>query len=122
MGLPALMTIEEVADYFKVTPKAILKQRAEGRAPGSLGIRRGKRLLWRSADLERFIGGQIDDSGAETLSYEAALLVALGGIEKAIRANTRAIRETARRSHPGASEVKAMAEWIGLKYREGTDE
>lgn len=53
--LQPLLTVKEVADYLRVTPSALYVQRHRGEEPGALGIRVGKRILYRPADLDRFL-------------------------------------------------------------------
>ncbi|HZD23538.1 MAG TPA: helix-turn-helix domain-containing protein [Acidimicrobiia bacterium] len=53
--LQPLLTVKEVADYLRVTPSALYVQRYRGEEPGALGIRVGKRILYRPADLDRFL-------------------------------------------------------------------
>ena len=50
-----LLTVEEVAAIMRATRGAIYTQRYRGEAPGSLGIRVGRRILFRPTDLERFL-------------------------------------------------------------------
>ena len=47
------LTADETATRYRITVKGLLKQRTEGRLPGSLGKRVGKRVLWASEDLDR---------------------------------------------------------------------
>lgn len=53
------LTIEDVADRYRVTPSAIQKQRAEGKPPGIFGRRVGKRILWAPQDLDRWDGLEV---------------------------------------------------------------
>lgn len=53
--LQPLLTVKEVADYLRVTPSALYVQRHRGEEPGALGIRVGKRILYRPADIDRFL-------------------------------------------------------------------
>jgi hypothetical protein len=55
-----LLTVHEVAEQLRSTPNALYSQRHEGVAPGSLGFLVGRKLLWRQADLDRWL-----DSKAE---------------------------------------------------------
>ena len=50
------LTADETAARYRITPKGLLKQRTEGRLPGSLGKRVGKRVLWASEDLDAHDG------------------------------------------------------------------
>ena len=49
-----LLTSEEVAERYRVTPSALWTQRHRGEAPGSLGMRLGRRLLWDPEDLRAY--------------------------------------------------------------------
>lgn len=53
--LQPLLTVKEVADYFRLTPSALYVQRHRGERPGSLGIRVGKRILYRPSDLDQYL-------------------------------------------------------------------
>lgn len=57
-----LLTLKEAADYLRLTPGALYSQRYRGEKPGALGIRVGKRLLYRPSDIDRFL----DERLAET--------------------------------------------------------
>jgi hypothetical protein len=48
------LTVDDVAVRYHSTRSALHVQRSRGKAPGSLGIRVGKRLLWKVADLEEW--------------------------------------------------------------------
>ena len=50
-----LLTIEQVADYFRTTPGALYTQRHKGANPGALGVKVGKRVLFHPDDIERFV-------------------------------------------------------------------
>lgn len=54
-GIAQLLTVDEVAAIVRVKPTAIYTQRHRGEAPGALGIRIGRRILFRPADLERYL-------------------------------------------------------------------
>jgi hypothetical protein len=53
--LQSLITVKEVADYLRVTPSALHVQRHRGEEPGALGIRVGKRILYRPADIDQIL-------------------------------------------------------------------
>lgn len=53
-GWVPYMTADETAARYRITVKGLLKQRSEGRLPGSLGKRVGKRVLWASEELDVF--------------------------------------------------------------------
>ncbi|MEX1038118.1 MAG: helix-turn-helix domain-containing protein [Acidimicrobiia bacterium] len=57
-----LLTLKEAADYLRLTPGALYSQRYRGEKPGALGIRVGKKLLYRPSDIDRFL----DERLAET--------------------------------------------------------
>jgi hypothetical protein len=50
-----LLTVQEVANILRTTPGAIYNQRHRGDAPGSLGIRVGRRILFHVRNLEAFL-------------------------------------------------------------------
>ena len=75
---PVYLTSQEVADRYRVSVSAVMKQRAEGRAPGSLGKRIGKRLLWSPQDLDAFDGGE----QGETFGALHALVLEVRGVNK----------------------------------------
>jgi hypothetical protein len=61
-----LLTTEEVAEWARTTRSAIFSQRHRGEAPGSLGVRVGRRILWRLEDLERWFEDQQKANHATT--------------------------------------------------------
>lgn len=50
-----LLTLREVADYLRLTPSALYTQRHRGEKPGALGIRVGRKILYRPSDIDRFL-------------------------------------------------------------------
>ena len=42
-----LLTLKEAADYLRLTPSALYAQRHRGEKPGALGIRVGRKVLYR---------------------------------------------------------------------------
>lgn len=44
--------VQELADLFNLTPAAVYTQRHRGEAPGALGVKVGRRLVWRRSDLD----------------------------------------------------------------------
>ena len=50
-----LLTLKEAADFLRLTPGALYSQRYRGEKPGALGIRVGKKLLYRPSDIDRFL-------------------------------------------------------------------
>ena len=57
--LEPLLTLQEAADYLRLTPSALYSQRYKGENPGALGIRVGKKVLYRPADINRFLEDQL---------------------------------------------------------------
>ena len=58
-----LLTVNEIAEYLRLTPGALYTQRYRGEKPGALGIRVGKKILYRPSDIDRFLEekvGEID--------------------------------------------------------------
>ena len=54
------LNVEGVADrYPGQTPWALYAQRKRGEAPGALGVKVGRRLLWRTSDLEAWFDEQL---------------------------------------------------------------
>lgn len=54
--LPDLMTTQEVADAMRITRRTLLNRRSQGQAPR--GFRVGKRVLFRRADVARYLEQQ----------------------------------------------------------------
>ena len=50
-----LLTLQETANYLHLTPGALYTQRYRGEKPGVLGIRVGRKILFRSSDIDRFL-------------------------------------------------------------------
>lgn len=50
-----LLTLRETAEYLRLTPGALYTQRYRGEKPGVLGIRVGRKVLFRPSDLDRFL-------------------------------------------------------------------
>ena len=62
-GIPEpLLTLNEVADYLRLTPAALYTQRHRGEKPGALGIRVGRKILYRSSDITRFLDEQLAET------------------------------------------------------------
>ena len=59
-----LLTLKEAADYLRLTPGALYSQRYRGEKPGSLGIRVGKKLLYRPSDIDQFLNEKLAESFA----------------------------------------------------------
>jgi hypothetical protein len=50
-----LLTLREAASYLRLTPAAMYTQRHRGEKPGALGIRVGRKILYRPSDIDRFL-------------------------------------------------------------------
>lgn len=50
-----LLTLQETANYLRLTPGALYTQRYRGEKPGVLGIRVGRRVLFRFSDIDDFL-------------------------------------------------------------------
>lgn len=50
-----LLTVPEAAAFPRTKPGALFTQRHRGQKPGSLGIRYGKRVVYRVADIEAWL-------------------------------------------------------------------
>jgi hypothetical protein len=50
-----LLTLREAAEYLRLTPSALYTQRHRGEKPGALGIRVGRKILYRPSDINRFL-------------------------------------------------------------------
>lgn len=59
-----LLTLKEAADYLRLTPSALYTQRYRGEKPGALGIRVGRRILYRPSDIERFLEERLAEAFA----------------------------------------------------------
>jgi hypothetical protein len=60
----ALLTLQETADYLRLTPSALYSQRYKGDKPGVLGIRVGRKVLYRPADIDRFLDERLAETQA----------------------------------------------------------
>ena len=62
-GMPEpLLTLREAADYLRLTPAALYTQRHRGEKPGALGIRVGRKILYRPSDIDRFLEERLAES------------------------------------------------------------
>lgn len=50
-----LLTLKETAEYLRLTPGALYTQRYRGEKPGVLGMRVGRKILFRRSDIDRFL-------------------------------------------------------------------
>ncbi|MGF1617715.1 MAG: helix-turn-helix domain-containing protein [Acidimicrobiia bacterium] len=56
-----LLTLEETAEYLRLTPGALYTQRYRREKPGVLGIRVGRRVLFRPSDIDRFLDERLSE-------------------------------------------------------------
>jgi len=61
-----LLTLEETAEYLRLTPGALYTQRHRSEKPGALGIRVGRRILYRPSDIDRFLSERLTEANLET--------------------------------------------------------
>ena len=59
-----LLTLEETAQYLRLTPGALYTQRYRREKPGALGIRVGRRILFRPSDIDRFLDERLSEADA----------------------------------------------------------
>lgn len=57
-----LLTLEETATYLRLTPGALYTQRYRREKPGMLGIRVGRRVLFRPSDIDRFLDERLSEA------------------------------------------------------------
>jgi len=57
-----LLTLEETAEYLRLTPGALYTQRYRREKPGVLGIRVGRRVLFRPSDIDRFLDERLNQA------------------------------------------------------------
>jgi len=50
-----LLTLKETADYLRLTPAALYTQRHRGDKPGVLGVRVGRKILYRPSDINQYL-------------------------------------------------------------------
>jgi predicted DNA-binding transcriptional regulator AlpA len=50
-----LLTLDEVAEFFRIPPATLYSQRYRGVNPGALGIRIGRHLRFRSQDIDQWL-------------------------------------------------------------------
>ena len=56
-----LLTVEETAAYLRLTPGALYTQRYRREKPGVLGIRVGRRVLFRPSDIDGFLDERLSE-------------------------------------------------------------
>lgn len=73
-----LLTLDEAAAYLRLTPGALYTQRYRREKPGVLGIRVGKRVLYRPSDIDRFLDERLNEPEleSETTSLGGPLVLA----------------------------------------------
>jgi hypothetical protein len=57
-----LLTLGETAVYLRLTPAALYAQRYRREKPGALGIRVGRRVLFRPSDIDRFLDERLSET------------------------------------------------------------
>ena len=57
-----LLTLKETADYLRLTPSALYTQRHRGDKLGALGIRVGRKILYRPSDINQYLDEQLADN------------------------------------------------------------
>ncbi len=60
-----LLTVEELSALLRVSPAAIYSQRLRGEMPGTLGVKLGKRIFFRPADIDAYMDQQVAREAAE---------------------------------------------------------
>jgi excisionase family DNA binding protein len=61
---PEMLTVEEAADFFRTTRGGLYAQRHRGEYPGALGVRVGRRILFRRIDIDAWYETRRQESGA----------------------------------------------------------
>lgn len=64
-----LLTLKETAEYLRLTPGALYTQRYRGEKPGALGIRVGRKILYRPSDIDRFLDERLNEVHLATDSW-----------------------------------------------------
>jgi len=59
---PTYLTAEEVAAMYRLSVSALYTQRHRGEAPGSLGAKVGRKLLWRQSELDAWFDRTRDEA------------------------------------------------------------
>jgi hypothetical protein len=78
------ITLEEVAERYRITPSGVMNQRAENRMPGIMGKHVGKRVLWASEELDAYDRLFTDNPQpqVETFGSLDALVLEVRGVNK----------------------------------------
>lgn len=67
--LEPLLTVRETAEYLRLTPGALYMQRHRGEKPGALGIRVGRKILFRPTDIDRFLDERLEEAEAASVVW-----------------------------------------------------
>jgi excisionase family DNA binding protein len=57
---PELLTTEELAAMLRTSASGILTMRHRGELPAALGFRRGRRVLYRRSDVEKWVEDEVE--------------------------------------------------------------
>lgn len=57
-----LLTVTEAADYLRLTPSALYSQRYRSENPGALGIRVGRKIIYRKTDIDNYLDGLLAEA------------------------------------------------------------
>ena len=63
-----LLTVEELSSLLRVSRAAIYSQRLRGDMPGTLGVKLGKRIFFRRADIAAYMDQQVAREAAARIS------------------------------------------------------
>lgn len=66
--MPELFTLPEAAEYLRLTPSALYTQRHRSELPGALGVKVGRKIVYRKTDLEKYLDDQLAAQGVEVAS------------------------------------------------------
>ncbi len=61
---PDYLTVREVADLYRVSVSALYTQRYRSEPPGALGVKVGRRLLWKRSELDVWWTSQQERAGS----------------------------------------------------------
>ncbi len=65
-----LLTVQETAEYLRLTPGALYTQRYRGEKPGALGIRVGRKILYRPSDIDRFLDERLGETRLDNALWD----------------------------------------------------
>ena len=60
--IPIYLTAKEVAAMYRLPVSALYTQRHRREAPGSLGVKVGRKLLWRQSELDAWFDRTRDEA------------------------------------------------------------